>query len=137
MRRIDRREFGKEASLAFLSGVAISVSACGGGSYGSGSPTTGTPPPAAPPATSSDEVGSISDNHGHRAVIEAAKIAAGGAIQLDIAGTAGHPHMVSLPEAAMSDIKAGKAVELRSTATDGHDHTVTFNSDSSTPPTRY
>jgi hypothetical protein len=135
MRRIDRRDFGKEAALAFLSGVAVTVSGCGGGSsYSSGSPTAGTPPPAAGP---SDEVGTISANHGHTAVIEGAKIAAGGAIQLDITGSAGHPHMVSLPAEAMSDIKAGKAVELKSTTNDGHDHIVTFNADNPAPPTRY
>lgn len=134
MRRIDRREFGKEASLAFLSGVAITITACGGGS---GSPSAGTPPPTQPAGGPSDEVGNVSDNHGHRAVIEAAKITAGGAIQLDISGTAGHPHMVSLPADAMRDIKEGKPVELKSSTTDGHEHTVTFNSDNPAPPTRY
>jgi hypothetical protein len=134
MRRIDRREFGKETGLAFLSGVAISITACGGGS---GNPTGGTPPTTLGPGGPTDEVGDISANHGHRAVVTAAQITAGGAVPMDISGTAGHPHSIMLPAAAVLDIKNGKPVEVRSTTNDGHEHIVTFNADVPSPPTRY
>ena len=134
MRRIDRREFGKEASLAFLSGVAISVSACGGGS---GSPTVSTPTTTLPPAGPNDELGTISANHGHVALLSATEINAGAAVAVNIRGSAGHPHTVMLPAAALRDIKDGKPVEVQSTTDDGHDHIVTFNADVPSPPTRY
>ena len=138
MRRIDRREFAKEASLAFLSGVTVTVSACGGGGggggySGSGPTTSATPPPANP----GDEVGEISANHGHQAIITAAQLMAGGALQLDIAGTAGHSHSVSLPEQAVQDVRDGKPVQTQSTTTEAHSHTVTFHPESPEPPMEY
>jgi len=131
-----RRDFSKDASLAFLSGVTVTLAACGGGGYSN--PAGGTPPTTQPPAAgSSDEVGDVSANHGHQAVIKAAEILAGATISINIVGVAGHPHMVTLPEAALRDIKEGKPVLVQSTSTDGHEHTVTFNSEIPSPPTRY
>ncbi len=137
MHRIDRREFAKEASLAFLSGVTVTVSACGGGggSYSGSGPTTSTTPP---PAGSED--GQISANHGHQAIITAAQLMAGGALQLDIAGTAGHSHIASLPAQAVQDIRDAKPVQTMTTITsapDPHSHTVTFNPESPDPPEIY
>jgi hypothetical protein len=131
MRRIDRREFAREASLAFLSGVTVTISACGGGGYSS--PTT----PSNPSGSTGDEVGQISNNHGHVAVIQAAWLTAGTPVQFDIAGSGGHSHIVSLPAAAMLDIREGRPVQTDSSTTDGHNHTVTFNADNPAPPTRY
>ena len=136
MRRIDRREFAKEASLAFLSGVTVTVSACGGGGDYSGSgPTTSTTPPPA-----GSEEGQISANHGHEAIITAAQLMAGGALQVDIAGTAGHSHIASLPAQAVQDVRDGRPVETVTTimsAPDPHSHTVTFNAESPDPPMTY
>ncbi len=137
MHRIDRREFAKEASLAFLSGVTVTVSACGGGGGSGSGPTTSTTPP---PANTGDEVGEVSANHGHQAIITAAQLMAGGALQLDIAGTAGHSHSVSLPEQAVQDIRDAKPVQTVTTITsapDPHSHTVTFNAESPDPPEIY
>jgi hypothetical protein len=137
MGRIDRREFAKEASLAFLSGVTVTVSACGGGG-GAGSsdsaPTASSTP--APPGPE-DEVGEISANHGHQAIITAAQLMAGGALQVDIAGTAGHSHIVSLPAQAVEAVRNARPVQTDSTSTDAHSHTVTFNAESPEPPERY
>jgi hypothetical protein len=135
MRKLNRRQFTQEASLAFLAGVSVTVSACGGGGGGGDySPTGGTtttPPPAA------SKAGQISANHGHQAVITAAQLQAGGAIQIDIAYTAGHSHMVTLPAQAVQEIRDGKPVQKDSSTTDAHMHTVTFNAEAPEEPSRY
>jgi phage tail tape-measure protein len=162
LRALDRREFTLEAALAMLSGVAITISACGGGGpgptnpTGQGSPTPAptpsptpsptpeatptpqatptpeaTPTPQATPSPTpsplSDKVGSISANHGHVARVTAAQQLAGGALQLDITGTASHPHTVQLSAGAIHDIAEGKRVSEDSSTNSGHNHTVTFN----------
>ena len=128
MQTLDRREFTVAAALAALSGVTITISSCGGSS---GSPTsnpTPTPNPSPTPTPSGgDKSGSISGNHGHVAVITAAELTAGGAINLDIAGTAGHTHTVSLSAAEVTQISTGTRVSKASTTNDAHSHTVTFN----------
>jgi hypothetical protein len=136
MRKLDRRQFTQEAGLAFLAGVSVVVSGCGGGGYdpptgnsgsgsGSGSSNTG------------DKEGTVAANHGHVAMITAAQLQAGGAVQIDIAGQAGHPHIVDLPAQAVEEIRAGRAVQKQSTSTDAHSHLVTFNSEASGDPSRY
>jgi hypothetical protein len=131
MKRMDRRRFTKE--LAFLSGVTVTIGACGGGGYSS--PTGGTPPPTT--SGSGDKVGQISANHGHTAVITAAQVTGSGPVQINIQGTAGHNHVVALPAAAIVDMQQGRTVETNSTTQDGHMHTVTFNGTTSDPPSRY
>jgi len=140
MRKLNRRQFTQEASLAFLAGVTVSVSACGGGGGGGYSPTgggggtTATPPPA----PTGSKTGQISANHGHQAVITAAQLQAGGAVQLDIAtAEAGHSHIVDLPAQAVQEIRDGKPVQKDSTTTDAHMHTVTFNAEAPEEPSRY
>ena len=113
---LDRRTFSLEAALAILSGVAITISGCGGGS------TTPTPTP-----TPADKTGTISSNHGHVAIITAAKLTAGAAISLDIQGSAGHTHTVELSAADITNIAANRQVAHESTNNSSHSHTVTFN----------
>ena len=124
-RFLDRREFTAEAVLAMLSGVVILVgeSACGGG--GSSSPMSPAPLPTT--AGTSDNVGQISNNHGHSAVVTAAQLLAGNQVQLDIRGTADHTHSITLTHDDLGSISGGAIVATLSTTTDGHDHTVTFN----------
>ena len=153
-RRLDRREFTLEAALAMLSGVAITISACGGGGSSPGSPTavasptpaptptptptptpeatpSPTPSPTATPSPSpspvSDKDGTISSNHGHAARVTAAQQLAGGALLLDITGAASHPHTVQLSAGEVRDIAEGKRVSESSSTDSGHSHTVTFN----------
>ena len=135
MRRIDRREFATEASLAFLSGITVAVSACGGGGGYSSPATSSTPPPAT--STSADKVGDISANHGHSAVVVAAKLQAAGQVDLDIRGNATHTHAVLLVADAIRDMRDGKKVQKESSAGDGHTHIVTFNFESAEPPVHY
>ena len=129
---MDRREFTREVSLLFLGGVTITVSACGGGGYSN--PVTRNPPSNDP----TDEPGQISANHGHSVVVTSAELVAGAALlALDIKGGATHPHAITLPAAALVDIREGKPVVVQSTTNEGHDHLVTFNPESPAPPTRY
>lgn len=133
MRELSRRRFAEEAGLAFLAGVTVSVSGCGGGGGGDDyqSPTAGNPAP------SGSKTGQVSSNHGHQAIITAAQLQAGGALQIDIAASAGHSHVVELPAQAVQQIRDGRPVQKDSTTTDAHQHTVTFNSESTDAPTRY
>lgn len=117
---LDRREFTRLSLLAMLSGVAITISGCGGGSDGPGSPTTPT----------DGEEGSISANHGHRARITSAELTAGGQLTVSLGPAVGvpdHTHTVSLTAAEVVSIRDGARVSKVSTNQDAHDHTVTFN----------
>jgi hypothetical protein len=51
----------------------------------------------------------------------------GGALQLDITGSATHPHSVQLSAGDIGDIAEGRRVSKDSSTNDGHSHTVTFN----------
>ena len=122
---IDRREFALRSVMAMLAGVTITISGCGGGGGGTGgggSPTQPTTDPA-----TGDKIGNISADHGHRAVITAAELAAGGALTLQIRGTADHPHTVPLTADEVVAIRNGQRVGKASSDEDFHTHTVTFN----------
>jgi hypothetical protein len=112
---LSRREFTLAAAMAALSGVAITISACGG----SGSP--------AAPSPSGDKTGSIGANHGHSAVITSGQLSAGGGLSLNIRGTSDHPHTVTLTAGDITAIAGNSRVSKESTTDDGHSHSVTFN----------
>jgi hypothetical protein len=139
---VKRRDFNRDAGLAFLSGITVVLSACGGGgggAYGSSSSPTS---PGTAGVASGDESGQISSNHGHQAVITAAQLLAGGALQLDIRGSADHTHIVTLPALAVQEVKNGGAVQTDSTSTSSasyqdHMHTVTFNAEVPGQPDHY
>jgi hypothetical protein len=122
---LDRRQFTLAAALAALSGVAITISACGGSSSSPSSPTGSTGGTGS--SGSTDKVGQISNNHGHSAVITGAQLTAGGALELNIQGAATHPHTVSLSGAEIASIAANQRVAKDSSTNNGHSHTVTFN----------
>ena len=116
--RLDRREFSVQAALALLGGATITISGCGGGM----SPSS---------AGSMDVSGSISDNHGHSAVIRSAELTAGNGLSLNIQGAADHLHMVELTAADISQIRGGQSVAKQSSTMNAalygtHVHTVTF-----------
>jgi uncharacterized membrane protein len=122
---ITRREFTLAAAMAVLSGVAISVSGCGGDS--SGSPASPSPTGSGSTPAGGDRVGSISANHGHSAVVTSAQLGASGGVTLNIRGTAGHAHTVALTGAELSAIAGNQRVSKESSSEDGHTHTVAFN----------
>jgi hypothetical protein len=72
-------------------------------------------------------VGTVSANHGHVAIIRAAELGAGASLNLDISGSAGHPHTVSLSASEVTQIAGGARVTKTSTTEDSHNHQVTFN----------
>jgi hypothetical protein len=100
-----------------LGGAVIAVGGCGGG---------GASSPAASSRSLSDAVGTVSSNHGHSAVITAAQLGGGGDLELDIRGTSGHTHTVSLSASEVSGIRDGLTVQKESSGS-SHIHTVTFN----------
>jgi len=129
---LSRRDFTVAAALAALSGVAITISACGGGgspTSSSGSGTTGgtTSGGTTSGTASGDKVGAISANHGHSATVSGAQLTAGGAVKLDIRGTSDHPHTLDLTAADIASIAAGNKLTRESTTDSGHSHDVTFN----------
>jgi hypothetical protein len=65
--------------------------------------------------------------HGHSAVITGAQLTAGGALSLDIRGTATHTHTVELSGADLTAIAANTKVSMESSTDSAHSHTVTFN----------
>lgn len=122
--RLDRREFNAQAVLALLSGVVVTISACGDDDRSSG-PTGPSPSPTPSPAGS--VTGNVEANHGHIAVISGAQLSAGNAIVLDIRGEATHPHTVELTAGEVMQIASRQRVSKSSSSDEGHNHTVTFN----------
>lgn len=133
-----RREFTAASISALFVGMTVTITGCGGGSGGSASGPSSVPSSggtASTPPSSGDKAGSISANHGHTAIITAAQLQAGGAVNLDIGGS-DHSHTLQLSATAVQQIASGVRV---SQATDPastvgeygsygeHTHTVTFN----------
>lgn len=120
--KLGRREFTAAGILALLSGVTVTIWGCGGSS----SPTTPSPAP------SGDKTGSISNNHGHSAVITSVQLTAGNAVTLHIRGSASHDHTVDLSAGEIMSVANNQRLSKPS-STDAstdfgfHSHTVTFN----------
>jgi len=125
-----RREFTLRAVLAILGGATVSISGCRDGvptSAAVGTPTPNPVPPAPTPTPIADKAGEFLANHGHTAVITAAVFVTGGAVRLNIRGTANHPHTLELTAEEMAAIAANLRVGKESTEEKGHTHYVTFN----------
>jgi hypothetical protein len=110
---IGRREFIGTAAAALFAGVLIQVTGCSSDDSVS--------------VQEGDVAGSVSDNHGHSAVITKASIDAGGTLTLDIKGSAGHTHTLTLTAEDMAKIKAKTHVMNSSSTSGGHAHSVMFN----------
>src|SRR6516164_8243473 len=115
---IDRRSFTVAMAYAMLGGAAITLTACGGGSPTSSTMNYG--PTSTPTSTPvGDKAGTISNNHGHSAVITAAQLTDGGGLVLDIQGKAPHSHTVTLSGDEVVSIRNGSTVTLVSSINDG------------------
>ena len=128
---LERRRISALAALALLGGPTITIVGCGGGG---GSPAAAPPPPAAtptpPPAAScpaGNACGQVDGDPSHRAEITAAQLSAGGALELDIRGSSGHSHTVSLTADEVVAIRDRARVTKISTTTLNHNHSVVFN----------
>ena len=126
IRKIDRREFTAASVMALLSGVAITLSGCGGSSSNPAAPSNPSSPSNGT-SSSADRTGAISANHGHTAMVTAAQITAANAVTLSIQGSADHPHSVELSAADVQQIGNNQRVSRTSTSDQAHTHTVTFN----------
>ena len=112
---LTRREFTLESALAILSAATITITGCGDDDE----PDTGP--------SGQDEVGTISENHGHSVSITSAQITAGNALTATLSTGNGHTHTISLTAAQVVQIGQNQRVSVTSTTDAGHSHTVTFN----------
>ena len=69
----------------------------------------------------------MSANHGHVATVTSAALQAGGAVSLNIRGSADHDHTVDLTTTEVGQVAGGTRVTKTSSSDAGHVHTVTFN----------
>jgi hypothetical protein len=115
---VTRRDFTVESALALLAGVTITITGCG---------DDDSPSPSPGPTPIADVNGTVSANHGHVATITGAQISSGGALSLNIQGSAQHPHTVQLTAAQLQQIAARQTVSAVSSTDNNHSHTVTFN----------
>jgi hypothetical protein len=112
---LTRREFTLESALAILSTAIITIS-CGDDN-----------PSSSPSTTGNDKNGTVSENHGHVAVITAAQLTSPTTIALNIQGQATHPHIVDLTANEVTSIATNVRVAKVSSTEQFHSHTVTFN----------
>jgi hypothetical protein len=108
---LNRREFTVEAALALLGGAIITIGGCDNGTE--------------PSPVIADIPGEVGTNHGHFVTLTAAGLRAGGALDIDIRGSSGHGHMVSLSTVDLAILRNGGVVQKESTGT-RHTHLVTF-----------
>jgi len=112
---LSRRAFTVESALAILATVAITITGCdGGGDLG-----------PSPPAGAREGV--VSDNHGHRAIVESAQLNSNSTITIDMRFRATHNHELTLTPLELASISENGRVTKVSSTTEGHSHTVTFN----------
>jgi hypothetical protein len=116
---LTRREFTLESALAILTAATITFSGCGDDDDND----NGTGPSGQP----TNEVGTISANHGHEVTISAAQITAGSALTATLTVGNGHTHTINLTAAQVVSIGQNQQVSVVSTTDGGHNHTVTFN----------
>ena len=110
---MDRREFTGKALLAMLAGVTVTITGCS-------NPAEPEPPPT-------DKSGVIENNHGHVATITSAQLTSGGAVILNIQGTASHDHVLELTAAEVTRIRWGASLSKSCAMYRTHMHTITFN----------
>jgi hypothetical protein len=108
---LNRREFTIEAAMALLGGAVITISGCESGTD--------------PSPVIADIHGEIATNHGHYVTLTAAGLRAGSALDVDIRGSSGHNHVVSLSTIDLAMLRNGGVVQKESTGT-RHTHVVTF-----------
>lgn len=110
---LSRRTFTVEAALAILATATITITGCDSD--------------LGPTAPVGAREGVVSDNHGHRAIVEAAQLNSNNTITIDMRFRATHNHELVLTPLELASISEnGRVVKISST-TEDHNHTVTFN----------
>lgn len=122
----DRRRFLGTLASFVVAGLAVHIVGC----TRTDPVSSGTPAPeggdCALGKAAVDRSGDISSNHGHEAVVTTAQQDAETAFDLNIMGSSGHNHTISLTSQDLADLKAGTEVVKTSSNVNGHAHTVTF-----------
>lgn len=77
-----------------------------------------------PKSSFSRVIGRLGRNHGHVLTVSFADVTAGAEKTYDLAGTASHPHTVTLSADDMKRLLEGKVVRTKSTTDRGHAHRV-------------
>ena len=112
---LSRRAFTVESVLAILATATITITGCDGSS------DLGPSPPAG------SREGVVSENHGHRAIVEAAALNSNSTVTIDMRFRATHNHTLMLTPLELASISENGRVAKVSSTDDGHSHTVTFN----------
>jgi hypothetical protein len=112
---LSRRAFTVESVLAILATATITITGC------DGSTDLGPSPPAGA------REGVVSNNHGHRAIVESAQLNSINTVTIDMRFRATHNHELTLTPLELASISENGRLVKTSTTTDGHSHTVTFN----------
>lgn len=112
---LSRRAFTIDAVRAILAGAVITITGCD--SSGDLGPS--------PPAGSREGV--VSNNHGHRAIVDAVQLNSNSTVTIDMRFRATHNHELTLTPLELASIAENGRVVKTSTTTEGHNHMVTFN----------
>lgn len=112
---LSRRAFTVESVLAVLATATITITGCDGGT------DLGPSPPAGA------REGVVSNNHGHRAIVEAAQLNSNNTVTIDMRFRATHNHTLALSPLELASIAENGHVVKISSSDQGHNHTVTFN----------
>lgn len=114
--RMTRKEFLR---LALTTGGAALATACGGSSS--------TPAGPSGNCLSNGTAAAIGGNHGHVLNVTKADVMAGAAKTYDIAGTAGHSHLVTLSAQDMANLQQNLLAQETSTVTLSHSHSISVS----------
>lgn len=109
-----RRTFLGGTAAALFAGIAIQITGCG------------TEEESSSDGSVSGAISNVA-NHGHKAVVTKAQLDAGGAVTLDIKGSADHTHSVELTADEMATLKKGGHVMKSCSTASSHSHSVMFN----------
>jgi hypothetical protein len=101
--------------LTILAAATIAITGCDGGI------DLGPSPPAG------SREGVVSNNHGHRAIVDAAQLSSTSTVTIDMRFRATHNHTLVLTPVELASIAENGHVVKESSSTEGHNHTVTFN----------
>lgn len=112
---LSRRAFIVKSLLAIFATATITMTGCdGGGDLG-------------PSAPAGAREGVVSNNHGHRAIVEAAQLSSNSTVTIDMRFRATHNHELTLTPLELASISENGHVVKTSSTTESHNHTVTFN----------
>jgi len=112
---LSRRSFTIDSIRALLAGTVITITGCDDGVDLGPSPPPGS------------REGVVSNNHGHRAIVDAVQLNSNRTVTIDMRFRATHNHELTLTPLELASIAENARVVKTSSTTEGHSHVVTFN----------